>query len=87
MGDEKAQRLDDALSTLVDTLIPVLPDEDEATADERHDEALDLARGIIEGHVTSSHLWLETANVATKSWQPCGSIRRQSCCRLDQEEA
>ena len=53
MGDEKAQRLDDALSSLVDTLIPVLPDEDEATADERHDDALDLARSIIEGHVPS----------------------------------
>ena len=49
MGDERAQRLDDALSSLVDTLIPVLPGEDEATADERHDDALDLARSIIDG--------------------------------------
>ena len=53
MGDEKAQRLDDALSSLVDTLVPILPDEDEATADERHDDALNLARGVIEGHVLS----------------------------------
>ena len=50
MGDERAQRLDDALSSLVDTLIPALPDEDEATADERRDDALDLARSIIEGY-------------------------------------
>lgn len=48
MGDEKAQRLDDALSSLVDILVPTLPDEDEATADERHDDALELARSIID---------------------------------------
>lgn len=51
MVDEKAQRLDDALSSLVDTLIPAIPGENEATADERHDDALDLARSIIEGYV------------------------------------
>lgn len=50
MGDEKAQRLDDALSSLVDTLIPTVPDEHEAAADERRDNALDLARSIIEGY-------------------------------------
>lgn len=48
MGDEKAQRLDDALSSLVDILIPALPEEDEAAADERHDDALELARSIID---------------------------------------
>ena len=48
MGDDKAQRLDDALSSLVDILIPALPDEDEAAADERRDDALDLARSIID---------------------------------------
>ena len=48
MGDEKAQRLDDALSSLVDILVPAQPDEDEATADERHDDALELARSIID---------------------------------------
>lgn len=48
MGDDKAQRLDDALSSLVDILIPPLPDEDEAAADERHDDALELARRIID---------------------------------------
>lgn len=49
MSDEKAQRVDDALSSLVDILIPILPDDDESIADERHDEALELARSIIEG--------------------------------------
>lgn len=48
MGDDKAQRFDDALSSLVDTLVPTLPDEDEDAADERHENALEYARGIIE---------------------------------------
>ncbi|KAL6721335.1 Microtubule-nucleating Tub4p (gamma-tubulin) complex component [Lecanora helva] len=52
MGDERSQRLDDALSSLVDILVPKLHNEDEATADERHDDALDLARSIIEGAVS-----------------------------------
>lgn len=47
MGDEKTRRFDDALSSLVDNLLPSVKDEDEATADERHDDALDLARNII----------------------------------------
>ena len=51
MGDEKAQRLDDALSSLVDILIPVLPGEDEASADQRHENALELARSIIDKSV------------------------------------
>lgn len=50
MGDEKAQRLDDALSSLVDTLIPIQHGEDAITADERREDALDLARSIIEGY-------------------------------------
>ena len=48
MGDAKAQRYEDALSSLVDNLVPPLEDEDDATADERHESALDLARNIIE---------------------------------------
>ena len=48
MGDdEKAKRFDDALSSLVDNLIPTPFDEDEAVADQIHDEALDLARRLI----------------------------------------
>lgn len=49
MGDEKSQRLDDALSSLVDALIPKLPEEDEITVDERREDALDLARSILDG--------------------------------------
>ncbi|KAI9881450.1 MAG: Microtubule-nucleating Tub4p (gamma-tubulin) complex component [Pleopsidium flavum] len=48
MADEKAQRIHDALSSLVDALIPTIPDEDEADADERHDNAVDLARSILD---------------------------------------
>ena len=47
MGDERAQRLDDLLSSLVNNLIPILPDEDEATADDRRDEAFDLSSRIL----------------------------------------
>ncbi|KAI9833591.1 MAG: hypothetical protein M1819_003544 [Sarea resinae] len=48
MSDDKARRIDDALSSLVDATIPSYPGEDEAIADERHDNALDLARNILE---------------------------------------
>ena len=47
MGDERAQRFDRALSSLIDNLVPSIEDEDVATADERHDEAFELARNII----------------------------------------
>ena len=60
MGDEKAQRLDDALSSLVDLLVPALPDEDEATADKKYDDALDLARSIIDRSVSHAR---ERSNV------------------------
>ena len=51
MGDEKAQRMDDALSSLVDIIIPAIPGEDDALADQRHDNALELARSIIDKSV------------------------------------
>ena len=60
MGDEKAQRLDDALSSLVDILIPALPDEDEASADQRHDNALGLARSIIDKSVFHQQVRIST---------------------------
>ena len=47
MGDERSQRFDDALSSLVDILVPVLPGEDEEAADDRHEDAVDLANSII----------------------------------------
>ena len=58
MGDAKARRIDDALSSLVNHLIPALSDEDEALTDERRDEGLDLARNILEGFVLSCVLLL-----------------------------
>ena len=48
MGDERARRFEDALSSLVDNLVPGLDEEDEATADGRHYDALDLAKSIID---------------------------------------
>ena len=54
MGDDRSQRVDSALSALVDTLIPPLPDEDDAILDERRDNAIELARNIINGSAISS---------------------------------
>ncbi|KAI9709213.1 MAG: hypothetical protein M1812_007736 [Candelaria pacifica] len=54
MSDDRAKRIDDALASLVDIIIPTDPDEDEATTDERHDRALDLARDVLESPVTPS---------------------------------
>ena len=48
MGDERARRFEDALSSLVDNLIPALDGEDEETVDDRHNDALDLAKNIID---------------------------------------
>ncbi|KAL8782695.1 MAG: hypothetical protein Q9213_005174 [Squamulea squamosa] len=45
MGDP---RIDNALTALVETLIPSLDDEDPASLDERRDDALALARDILE---------------------------------------
>ena len=48
MGDERVRRFDGALSHLVDNLVPALEDEEDEIVDARHDNALDLARSIIE---------------------------------------
>ena len=51
MGDERARRIDDALSSLVEALIPPSPGEDE-----RHADALALARSIIDRYAVYLHL-------------------------------
>ena len=48
MGDERNHRVHDALSSLVNHLLPQHEDEDNATLDERRDEALDLVNSIID---------------------------------------
>ena len=62
MSESRAQRLDDALSSLVDAFLPADLDDDEALADQRHENAVDLAKSILDRSVdrlsaTSSH-WL-----------------------------
>ena len=52
MGDEKSHRVNDALSTLVDVLVPRRQGEDNATADDRHEHALCLTKSIIEGYAS-----------------------------------
>ena len=46
-GIERMSRVNDALSSLVSSLIPALQGEDEGTADQRHEEALKLTKGIL----------------------------------------
>lgn len=50
MGDDKAKRVGDALSTLVDALIPSAGNEDESAIEERREDALELAKSIIDGY-------------------------------------
>ncbi|MCJ1382754.1 Microtubule-nucleating Tub4p (gamma-tubulin) complex component [Xylographa soralifera] len=47
-------RVNDALSSLVSALIPALPDEDETAADQRHEDALELTKGILSNHKRSA---------------------------------
>ena len=42
-----SKRVNDALSTLVKSLIPAVLGEDEGSEQERHEEALGLAKGIL----------------------------------------
>ncbi|KAL8645600.1 MAG: hypothetical protein Q9226_007228, partial [Calogaya cf. arnoldii] len=51
MGD---QRVDNALTALVEILVPSLNDEDAASLDERRDDALALAKDILETHPKSN---------------------------------
>lgn len=51
MGDARKLRVNNALSSLVDVLIPSSTVEGQATADARRNDALELAKSIVEGHV------------------------------------
>ena len=48
MSNGQSQRIDDALSSLVDTFLPTIPDEDEETDNERRDNAFDVAKQLID---------------------------------------
>ncbi|KAL9005473.1 MAG: hypothetical protein Q9188_001751 [Gyalolechia gomerana] len=50
MGDDRSRRVGSALSALIESLIPRINDEDDASLDERRDDALALATSIIDGH-------------------------------------
>ena len=54
MGDSKTQRVDSALSSLIDRIVPNSTAEDETTTDEKRDEALEWAKSVIDGHVNFS---------------------------------
>ena len=61
MGD---QRVDNALTALVEILVPALDDEDAASLDERRDDALALAKDILDTWVLiqSSQAYLLTCD-------------------------
>ena len=48
MSADRLRRIDEGLVTLIGNLLPPLPNEDEESQDARHDEALDLAKSIID---------------------------------------
>ncbi|KAL8779875.1 MAG: hypothetical protein Q9194_001196 [Teloschistes cf. exilis] len=56
MGDGRSNRVGSALSALIQTLIPPLTNEDDASLDERREDALALATSIIDGHSRPSVL-------------------------------
>ena len=48
MSDDRERRIDDALSSLVDALIPRQhTDDDDDISENRHENLLDFAKGII----------------------------------------
>ena len=63
MGDEKSRRIDGALSGLIKNLLPSLPDEDEADAEERLRHAVQLGKSILHGYTVLSIVFLSLADV------------------------
>ncbi|KAL8630146.1 hypothetical protein Q9189_004150 [Teloschistes chrysophthalmus] len=55
MGDGRSNRVGSALSALIQTLIPPLTNEDDASLDERRDDALALATSIIDEPGSNGH--------------------------------
>lgn len=78
MSHDREQRIGDALSSLVDTLIPVIDGEDDAVADERHDNALDLAKNLLE-RCESFYMRLHLLIKLTMHLKSCSSIRSRGC--------
>ena len=87
MGDGRAQRFDDALSSLVENLIPTREDEDDATADERHHEALELAKNIIDEYSSPTFTYRMWSIIISQLQRSLSGFGRPTCCGLDQEEA
>lgn len=56
MGDATKQRVDSALSSLIDNLVLRSSEEDKATTNERRDKALEWAKGVINEHVNSRNI-------------------------------
>lgn len=48
-------KVDAGLNSLVSALLPALPEEEEHLVDQRHDEALRLAKDILDEYVLQKH--------------------------------
>ena len=87
MATEQSQRVDDALSSLVDAFLPAVPGEDEEVDDERRDNAFDLAKNVLERSGNDPLLLVEIRlNIHLQSRSVGGDVGYQSCGRVDQEE-
>lgn len=53
MGDEKRRRIDDALSSLVDSLVPYSQDEKSSLEEDQPRHAFELAKKILERYLVS----------------------------------
>ncbi|KAF2766362.1 spc98 like protein [Teratosphaeria nubilosa] len=54
MSSSREERVENALQQLLERLVPQYPDEDEATADERWDEANEVARNLVDAEPEAS---------------------------------
>jgi len=55
MSKSTEERVQHALQQLLERIVPTYPDEDDVTADERFEEAFNVASDIIERSVCSEH--------------------------------
>lgn len=70
MGDVKRQRVDSALSSLIDNLISRSPNEDSSTSNKGRDDALEWAKTVVHGHVRSCKIRCTSSNFLYSRGEP-----------------
>ena len=83
MVDDRSQRIGSALSALVETLVHPLTDEDDASLDERRDDALALAKSVLDGSVADTYFLYRFTDLLQSS-ESLGRAQCQPCIRVDQ---